>query len=114
MFRTSYTGLSVMEPPVHLPLRGTGKAGWFGWPTDPDMEKLRDTWIDAPDLATQKQIARRMQGAAFFARAALQEPRLPQAWRAVHKIFFWHQDSVNGSGSQPHHLLSGRLLNVGF
>lgn len=65
MFCTSYTGLSVMDPAVHLPLRGTGRKAWFGWPTDPEMEKLRDAWIEAPDMAAQKQIARRIQALAF-------------------------------------------------
>jgi peptide/nickel transport system substrate-binding protein len=65
MFCTSYTGLSVMDPAVHLPLRGTGKQGWFGWPTDPEMEKLRDSWLETADLATQKQIARKIQARAF-------------------------------------------------
>jgi peptide/nickel transport system substrate-binding protein len=65
MFCTSYTGLSVMDPAVHLPLRGTGKKAWFGWPTDPDMESLRDAWIETPDLAGQQQIARKIQALAF-------------------------------------------------
>lgn len=64
-FCTSYTGLSVMDPAVHLPLRGIGTQGWFGWPTDPEMEAMRDTWLDAPDLATQRQIARKIQAQAF-------------------------------------------------
>ena len=34
---------------------------WFGWPTDPKMEALCDSWFEAPDLAAQKQISEEMQ-----------------------------------------------------
>ena len=34
---------------------------WFGWPTDPKMEELRDAWFDAPDVAAQKKICEQMQ-----------------------------------------------------
>lgn len=64
-FCSSYTGLSVMDPVVNQPLRGTGLKGWFGWPTDPEMESLRDAWLDAPDQDTRVKIARQMQVEAF-------------------------------------------------
>jgi peptide/nickel transport system substrate-binding protein len=64
-FCTSWSGLSVADPGGHFPLRGNGNAGWFGWPTDPKMETLRDTWFDAPDLAAQKKICEDMQTYAF-------------------------------------------------
>ncbi len=62
---TTWTGLSVANPAVSLPLRGNGNAGWFGWPTDPEMEALRDQWLDAPDEGAQKAIAGKMQALAF-------------------------------------------------
>lgn len=65
MFCTSYTGLSVMDPSVHLPLRGTGKQAWFGWPTDPEMETLRNDWLEETDLAGQKRVARQIQARAL-------------------------------------------------
>ena len=64
-FCTTYEGMSVANPASHLPLRGNGLDGWFGWPTDPEMEKLRDAWFDAPDLPAQKQICDQMQVLAF-------------------------------------------------
>jgi peptide/nickel transport system substrate-binding protein len=64
-FCTSYSGLSVMDPVVHQPLRGNGLQGWFGWPTDAPMEAMRDEWLEAPDLAAQQAIAQRMQILAF-------------------------------------------------
>jgi peptide/nickel transport system substrate-binding protein len=64
-FCTTYEGMSVANPASHLPLRGNGLEGWFGWPTDPEMERLRDAWFDAPDLAAQKAICDKMQLLAF-------------------------------------------------
>ena len=42
-------------------LRGNGKDAWFGWPTAPRLEALRESWFDAPDLAAQQKITRSMQ-----------------------------------------------------
>lgn len=64
-FCTTYEGLTVADPSTHVPLRGNGPAGWFGWPTSPGMEALRDSWFEAPDLAAQKAIAGRMQRLYF-------------------------------------------------
>ena len=44
---------------------GNGGEAWFGWPTMPAMEALRDAWFDAPDLAAQQKICRDMQALAF-------------------------------------------------
>ena len=62
---TTWTGLSVANPAGSRPRRGNGAGGWFGWPTDPAMEALRDQWLDAPDLAGQKAIAEQIQRLAF-------------------------------------------------
>jgi peptide/nickel transport system substrate-binding protein len=64
-FTTTYEGLTVADPSSNVPLRGNGAQGWFGWPTSPRLEALRDEWLDAPDLATQKRIAAEMQRIAF-------------------------------------------------
>jgi peptide/nickel transport system substrate-binding protein len=64
-FCTSWGGLSVSNPGSSYPLRGNGRAGWFGWPTNPDIESLRQQWFDAPDLAAQKNFAQQIQLAAF-------------------------------------------------
>lgn len=65
MFCTTYEGLSVANPATHLPMRGNGPDGWFGWPTDAPMEAMRDEWFDAPDEAAQRAICERMQVHAF-------------------------------------------------
>lgn len=64
-FCTTYEGLSVASPAGHLPLRGTGAAGWFGWPSSPRIEAARDAWFDAPDLAGQRRACDDIQRAAL-------------------------------------------------
>jgi peptide/nickel transport system substrate-binding protein len=65
-YTTSWTGLSINTPATHLPLRANGRAASAWWrPTDPEQEKLRDAWFDAPDLAAQKKIAEDIQRRAL-------------------------------------------------
>jgi peptide/nickel transport system substrate-binding protein len=64
-FPTTYEGLTVADPSSNVPLRGNGPQGWFGWPTSPRLEALRDQWLDAPELAEQKRVAAEMQRVAF-------------------------------------------------
>ena len=64
-FCTTWTGLAVSNPGSSYPLRGNGNGGWFGWPTDPKMEALRDAWFQAPDLAAQKKVCDQIQLLAF-------------------------------------------------
>jgi peptide/nickel transport system substrate-binding protein len=53
---TTANGLDMQTPTLHF-LRATGETAWFGWTRSPRIEELRAAWVDAPDLATQKQIA---------------------------------------------------------
>jgi peptide/nickel transport system substrate-binding protein len=64
-FNTQWGGLTVSNPGSSYPLRGVGRKGWFGWPTDERLEELREAWFDAPDLAAQKAIAAQIQMRAF-------------------------------------------------
>ena len=65
LFFTFSAGTDMATPAAYLMLRGTGEKAWFGWPTDPELERLRDTWFAAPDLAAQKPIARALQARVF-------------------------------------------------
>jgi peptide/nickel transport system substrate-binding protein len=65
LFCTGFSGLDFFTPASHLPLRGNGKAAWFGWPDDPKIEALREAWFSAPDLAVQKKIGEQIQLQAF-------------------------------------------------
>ena len=55
------SSLTAANPGSFLPLRGSGRQGWFGWATDPRLEELREAWFDAPDLASQRAIAEKVQ-----------------------------------------------------
>jgi peptide/nickel transport system substrate-binding protein len=60
-FITVMSPLTGANPGSMLPLRGNGRKGWFGWPTDERLEALREAWFDAPDLAAQRAIAEQVQ-----------------------------------------------------
>jgi peptide/nickel transport system substrate-binding protein len=64
-FITVMSPLTSANPGSMLSLRGNGKAGWFGWPTDPKIEELRESWFDAPDLPSQKAVAEQIQRQYF-------------------------------------------------
>ena len=54
-------GLDQFNPVGHVFMRGMGtEAGAApGWPSSPRIEELRQLWLDAPDLAAQRSLARR-------------------------------------------------------
>ncbi len=66
VFFTSFFGLDQFTPATHLGLRANGASGWFGWADSPKLESLRNDWLRAPDIATQKQIATQIQLQAFM------------------------------------------------
>ena len=61
IFYTYLGGFGNISPGPNIAIRGSGGNSWFGWPTDPEMEALRDQWFAAPDLAAQQKICRDMQ-----------------------------------------------------
>jgi peptide/nickel transport system substrate-binding protein len=61
IFYTYLGGFGNISPGPNIAIRGSGTNSWFGWPTDPEMEALRDQWFAAPDLAAQQKICRDMQ-----------------------------------------------------
>jgi peptide/nickel transport system substrate-binding protein len=65
MLFTAFSSFDFANPAAHFPLRGNGTGAWFGWPTAPRLEELRDAWFDAPDLAAQQRIARELQTVAM-------------------------------------------------
>jgi peptide/nickel transport system substrate-binding protein len=60
IFHTWWVGPDMANPAINGPLRGAGAKAWFGWPTDPKMEEMRDAWFEA-DATGQKKIAEDMQ-----------------------------------------------------
>lgn len=65
IFFTFWSGVDMFNPGVSQSLRGHGQAAWFGWPTAPRLEELRNAWFEAPSLDAQKAIARDIQLQAF-------------------------------------------------
>ena len=66
VFCTGFGGLDTFNPAGFLGIRGNGANAWFGWPTSPKLEELRDAWFDAPDQAAQKSICSQIQHQAFI------------------------------------------------
>lgn len=65
MFCTGWEGLNTSDPGGHYPVMGNGQKAWFGWPTSPRIETLRDAWFDAPDAAAQKKATDGIQAAVW-------------------------------------------------
>ena len=57
VFHSTWSGADVVNPAIHQNLRANGKGAWFGWPTDPAIERMRNEWIDAADDAERKRLA---------------------------------------------------------
>jgi peptide/nickel transport system substrate-binding protein len=53
---TTLSGLDLQVPSGHA-FRANGEKAWFGWVSSPRIEALRAAWLDAQDIATEKQIA---------------------------------------------------------
>ena len=61
VFPSSVAGIDVLNPAVSFLARGDGPKAWYGWPSDPALEKLRAAWLVTPDLATQRDLCRQIQ-----------------------------------------------------
>jgi peptide/nickel transport system substrate-binding protein len=66
IFGSMTGGLDWDNPACSPALRGTGKAATNGWAKAPKLEDLRDQWLRAPDLASQKTLAAEVQRQAFI------------------------------------------------
>jgi len=71
-FPSAVGGIDALDPADAFLARGNGQAGWYGWPTIPAFETLRDQWIAETDVAAQKHICAQMQTVLFE-----QAPHLP-------------------------------------
>ncbi len=53
---TTFPSFDFADPAAHYLVRGNGANAWFGWPTIPKLEELRDAWFEASDAAEQKRL----------------------------------------------------------
>eukprot|EP01037_Dinobryon_pediforme_P002079 gene2079-2116_t len=83
-FCTSAGGFGLANPISNNMIRGLGKSGWFGWPESTTLRTLRDAWLDAPDLASQKTIAADIQKTVFDEVPYIPSGQwfTPSAWRS--------------------------------
>ncbi len=56
LFFTTNITLDSDNPGTNSYAAGTCDKAWFGWPCDPEMEKLRDAFLHATDPAKQKEL----------------------------------------------------------
>lgn len=64
MFNTTWAGLDMINPVVQQVLRANGERAFFGWPSIPRLDELREAWLDAPDVAAQQRICAEIQKVA--------------------------------------------------
>jgi peptide/nickel transport system substrate-binding protein len=65
VFHTSWNAPDIVNPAVNQMLRANAGKGWFGWPDDPALEKLRAEWFSATDQKEQQRLATAIQVQAF-------------------------------------------------
>ena len=53
------------DPIFATNMRGNGGAAWFGWPSDPEFEAMRTSWMDSSDPAERKRLDAATQQRAF-------------------------------------------------
>ena len=56
-----FGGIDLANPGQHPLLRANGLNAWFGWPTSPQLEALREEWLATGPIDAQKAVARRIQ-----------------------------------------------------
>jgi peptide/nickel transport system substrate-binding protein len=62
MYHTYSTGLELGPPIANFNISGAcEEKSWFGWPCDPETERLRDAWAKEQDTAKRKAIAEQLQ-----------------------------------------------------
>ncbi len=54
-------GLFNANPASSYPIRGNGAAAWEGWPTSPELERLRAAWLDAETPHEEARLCEQLQ-----------------------------------------------------
>ena len=64
-FPAGFPAGEFRDPIFATNIRGNGLQAWFGWPTDPVVEEMRDRWTDSTDPSEQKRLDREIQARSF-------------------------------------------------
>ncbi|HYZ62384.1 MAG TPA: ABC transporter substrate-binding protein [Acetobacteraceae bacterium] len=62
---TVLSSFDTADPGLHPLLRGNGLQGWPGWPTIPELERLRDAWFEEEDPSKRRGLADDLQRVAL-------------------------------------------------
>lgn len=83
IIHTTSSGQSLALPVFHLFLRANGSNAWFGWPDDPEIERLRGAWVASGDASERLTIAQALNRRAmeFMHYVPLGFYWQPSAWR---------------------------------
>jgi peptide/nickel transport system substrate-binding protein len=65
IFCTAWVAPDIWNPLGNAAVGGAGEKSWFGWPTDPELEKLRDDFARATEETKKKTLAEAIQARAF-------------------------------------------------
>jgi peptide/nickel transport system substrate-binding protein len=65
IFPSGFPAAEYRDPVFATNLRGNGRRAWFGWPDDPQMEAMRDRWMEISDEAELRRLDREIQARAF-------------------------------------------------
>ena len=61
MLFTNWASAEINSPLGNVMVNGRGDNGWFGWPVDEELEKLKGEFVAATDLAGQQAAAAKIQ-----------------------------------------------------
>ena len=65
IFHTFTVAADILNPISNTYMVAQGDKSWFGWPTDPEMEKLRNAYAKETDAAKAKELALAVQNRAI-------------------------------------------------
>jgi peptide/nickel transport system substrate-binding protein len=65
IFCTAWVAPDIWNPLANAAIGGAGEKSWFGWPSDAELERLRDDFARATDEGKKKALAEAIQTRAF-------------------------------------------------
>jgi peptide/nickel transport system substrate-binding protein len=65
IFCTAWVAPDIWNPLANAAIGAQGEKSWFGWPSDSQLEKLRDEFARATDEGKKKSLAEAIQARAF-------------------------------------------------